>query len=131
MRPGLLFWLLALVLGVFCEPIASSSWAGGAPVLLTDSSTWASLEAFPAEERAAISATLGLIAAGGPFPYRQDGAIFSNRESLLPAEPQGYYHEYTVPTPGSRDRGARRIVAGSRGEIYYTDDHYRSFWRIR
>jgi ribonuclease T1 len=131
MRLGRLFWLLALLLSVFCAPFASFPGAASAPILLADSSTWASLEAFPAEERAAISATLGRIAAGGPFPYRQDGAIFSNREGLLPAKPQGYYHEYTVPTPGFRDRATRRIVAGSRGEVYYTDDHYRSFWRIR
>src|SRR5262249_38048796 len=103
----------------------------GAPVLLADSSTRASLEGFPAEERVAVNATLALIEAGGPFPYRQDGAIFSNREGLLPIEPEAYYREYTVPTPGAQGRGARRIVAGSRGEIYYTDDHYRSFWRIR
>ena len=85
----------------------------------------------PAEERSAIQQTLALIYAGGPFPYRQDGTVFSNREHLLPAEAHGYYHEYTVPTPGSPDRGARRIVMGSQGEAYYTDDHYRSFWRIR
>lgn len=70
---------------------------------------------------------LGLIAAGGPFPYSQDGVVFQNREKLLPKQSNGYYHEYTVPTPGSDDRGARRIVAGSDGELYYTDDHYDSF----
>ncbi|NLG26483.1 MAG: ribonuclease N [Chloroflexi bacterium] len=74
--------------------------------------------------------TLGLISNGGPFPYRQDGAVFQNREGLLPAQPSGYYHEYTVDTPGSRDRGARRIVTGSQGELYYTDDHYDSFRRV-
>lgn len=75
-------------------------------------------------------ATLERIKAGGPFPYRQDGRIFSNRERLLPDKRRGYYREYTVSTPGARDRGARRIVAGSGGEYYYTDDHYRSFRRI-
>lgn len=70
---------------------------------------------------------LALIAAGGPFPYRQDGVVFQNREKLLPKQSSSYYHEYTVPTPGSADRGARRIVAGQRGERYYTDDHYDSF----
>ena len=74
--------------------------------------------------------TLALIKAGGPFPYAQDGRVFSNRENLLPLRERGYYREYTVRTPGARDRGARRIVAGSRGEYYYTDDHYRSFKRI-
>ena len=76
-------------------------------------------------------ATLELIKAGGPFPYPQDGRIFSNREKLLPPKQRGYYREYTVRTPGVRDRGARRIVAGSAGEYYYTEDHYRSFQRIR
>lgn len=73
--------------------------------------------------------TLALIARGGPFPHRQDGAVFGNREHLLPQRPRGYYHEYTVETPGSRDRGARRIVTGGNPPdvYYYTDDHYRSF----
>jgi ribonuclease T1 len=71
-----------------------------------------------------------LIAAGGPFPYRQDGIVFQNREGLLPRRPAGYYHEYTVDTPGSPDRGPRRIIAGSQGERYYTDDHYASFKRV-
>jgi len=74
--------------------------------------------------------TLRLIERGGPFPYRKDGTVFGNRERLLPANPRGYYREYTVPTPGSRDRGARRIVTGEQGERYYTADHYRSFNRI-
>ena len=79
--------------------------------------------------------TLALIQRGGPFPYRKDGTTFQNRERLLPAKPRGYYREYTVPTPGARDRGARRIVSGGdprwSGEYYYTRDHYRSFRRIR
>ncbi len=70
---------------------------------------------------------LALIEAGGPFPYSQDGVVFENREKLLPKEASGYYHEYTVPTPGSSDRGARRIITGKDGERYYTDDHYDSF----
>jgi ribonuclease T1 len=74
--------------------------------------------------------TVALIDKGGPFPYDRDGIVFENREGLLPAEKQGYYHEYTVITPGSDDRGARRIIAGSSGELYYTDDHYNSFERI-
>jgi ribonuclease T1 len=74
--------------------------------------------------------TLDLIRAGGPFPYDRDGVVFENREGLLPDESSGYYHEYTVPTPGESDRGARRIISGSGGELYWTDDHYRSFERI-
>jgi ribonuclease T1 len=72
-------------------------------------------------------ATLALIEAGGPFPYDQDGSVFQNREGLLPSRPRGYYREYTVQTPGSPDRGARRIVTGASGERYWTDDHYESF----
>lgn len=73
-----------------------------------------------------------LIRAGGPFPYSKDGSVFGNRERLLPDRPRGEYREYTVPTPGSRDRGARRIVCSGRqatapDACYYTDDHYASF----
>lgn len=75
--------------------------------------------------------TLALIKRGGPFPYRKDGGTFGNREKRLPARARGYYREYTVPTPGARDRGARRIVAGRGGEYYYTADHYNTFKRIR
>jgi len=75
--------------------------------------------------------TLALIKRGGPFPFRKDGSRFGNREKRLPLKGHGYYREYTVPTPGARDRGARRIVAGRDGEYYYTDDHYNSFKRIR
>ncbi len=76
--------------------------------------------------------TLLLIDAGGPFPFRQDGAVFQNREGLLPDRAEGYYREYTVPTPGEGDRGARRIVTGADGERYWTADHYASFaWIAR
>jgi guanyl-specific ribonuclease Sa len=68
-----------------------------------------------------------LIASNGPFPYPEDGTVFDNREGLLPDCESGYYHEYTVKTPGSPDRGARRIVTGSGGEHFYTEDHYQSF----
>lgn len=74
--------------------------------------------------------TLELIRAGGPFPYSRDGVVFQNREGLLPREKGGYYHEYTVPTPGEGDRGARRVITGHAGELYYTDDHYASFRAI-
>src|SRR5690606_38878158 len=87
---------------------------------------------YPAWLPAEARDTLALIERGGPFPHRQDGAIFQNRERLLPAQPRGYYREYTVRTPGARDRGARRIVSGGRppAEFFYTDDHYRSFRRF-
>jgi ribonuclease T1 len=74
--------------------------------------------------------TLDRIKAGGPFPYARDGSVFGNREGLLPKRNRGYYREYTVKTPGAKNRGARRIVAGVPGEYYYTDDHYRTFRRI-
>jgi ribonuclease T1 len=78
--------------------------------------------------------TLNLIAAGGPYPYEKDGVVFGNRERLLPPNRRGYYHEYTVPTPRSRNRGARRIVCGGplkrTDNCYYSDDHYTSFNRI-
>jgi ribonuclease T1 len=78
--------------------------------------------------------TYELIRSGGPFPYGKDGTVFGNRERLLPAEKRGYYREYTVKTPGSRDRGARRIVCGGPPKAphacYYTADHYASFRKI-
>lgn len=74
---------------------------------------------------------LQLIKIGGPFPYAKDGAVFGNREELLPQRPRGYYHEYTVKTPAAGNRGARRIISGNNGEYYYTDNHYGSFKRIR
>lgn len=74
--------------------------------------------------------TLEVIRKNGPFAYSQDGRVFRNREELLPKRGQAYYREYTVKTPGARDRGARRIVVGGKGELYYTEDHYRSFRRI-
>lgn len=86
-----------------------------------------SLSALPPE----AARTVRLIEQGGPFPYpRSDGVVFRNAERHLPADPDGYYHEYTVPTPGSSTRGARRIITGSRGEYYYTADHYESFVRV-
>jgi ribonuclease T1 len=81
--------------------------------------------------------TLTLIRKGGPFPYSKDGTVFGNRERALPKQARGYYKEFTVKTPGSRDRGARRIVCGgevtnpAKSECFYTDDHYASFKRIK
>lgn len=76
-----------------------------------------------------------LILAGGPFPYAKDGTVFGNRERLLPAQPRGHYREYTVRTPGARNRGARRLVCGgvppTRPQVcYYTEDHYASFRQV-
>ncbi|MFD8703400.1 ribonuclease domain-containing protein [Kitasatospora sp. NPDC059648] len=82
------------------------------------------VSALPSQART----TLGLIAKGGPFPYRQDGVVFTNKEGVLPAQRSGYYHEYTVVTPGAPTRGTRRIVTGQRyQEDYYTGDHYATF----
>jgi ribonuclease T1 len=75
--------------------------------------------------------TIVLIKKGGPYPYKKDGSIFGNFERRLPLHERGYYKEFTVPSPGSRDRGARRIILGKAGELYYTDDHYESFRRVR
>jgi guanyl-specific ribonuclease Sa len=85
------------------------------------------LSSLPSQART----TIALIERGGPFPYpRNDGAAFHNNEHLLPRRPDGYYREYTVPTPGSPDRGARRIIAGGPGEFWYTDDHYETLRRV-
>jgi ribonuclease T1 len=89
------------------------------------------LAALPPEARQ----TEQLIRSGGPYPHAKDGAVFGNRERALPRQARGYYREYTVKTPGSRDRGARRIVCGGRemrapDACYYTADHYASFKRI-
>ena len=75
--------------------------------------------------------TIVLIRKGGPFPYKKDGTVFGNFERRLPLHERGYYKEFTVPSPGARDRGARRIILGKAGELYYTDDHYESFRRVR
>ena len=75
--------------------------------------------------------TIALIDENGPYPYRQDNGVFSNREGVLPKESKAYYREYTVVTPGSTDRGARRIIAGHDGTLYYTSDHYRTFRTVQ
>ena len=90
---------------------------------------WIAEASLPAEARE----TLRLIDRGGPYPYRRDGITFKNLEKRLPLKQRGYYREFTVPTPGSRDRGARRIVTGEQppAVFYYTDNHYRSFSEIK
>jgi ribonuclease T1 len=74
--------------------------------------------------------TLALIDRGGPYPYRQDNTVFTNVERILPIRAAGYYHEYTVVTPGSADRGTRRLVVGGQGDIFYTGDHYATFRQV-
>ena len=88
-------------------------------------------EVFAEELPKEAQATLALIRKGGPYPYAKDGAVFGNREGLLPKQKRGYYREYTVKTPGERTRGARRIIWGAGGEFYYTEDHYNHFSRIK
>jgi ribonuclease T1 len=132
----------ALLLLVVASYLGGQQWLGGgtqsgsaAPAQTANAAaadvSASALAAFSAEERGAISAALSLIAEGGPFPYKKDGSVFQNREGQLPPKPSGYYHEYTVKTPNSPDRGARRIVAGAGGEIYYTADHYDSFVQLK
>ncbi|GAB3387364.1 guanyl-specific ribonuclease [Lysobacter fragariae] len=144
--PWILVALFVLGLWLWAQPRTPSTAVPG-PVptasLPTASSTTTAPVALPpaSDDRVAqrpdflppeAHAMLRRIAAGGPFEHRQDGSVFGNRERRLPAQPRGYYHEYTVETPGSRDRGARRIITGGEPplEYWYTDDHYRSFRRF-
>lgn len=136
--------------GVLPEPTVSASYAGGseptspptdepsatatatatAPTTRIDDFSGLpliALEDLPQQARDVID----LIFTGGPFAYGEDGSTFNNYEGRLPDEPNGYYAEYTVDTPGSDDRGARRIIAGDGGDFYWTDDHYASFARVR
>ena len=119
---------LGLAFVVAVSVIASG--ATGAKERAPDAAT-VSVAQLPPEAQA----TDQLIRNGGPFPYSKDGVTFGNRERVLPARPRGFYREYTVKTPGSRDRGARRIVCGGRQATnpeacFYSDDHYTSFRRI-
>lgn len=117
----LLCWL-GLVSGLASGP-AHAFWWQSKPVDRHE----VRLDQLPPEARQ----TLSLIQRGGPFPYPRDGIVFGNRERLLPLQARNYYREYTVPTPGVKHRGARRIVTGVVGEYWYTADHYASFKRIR
>ncbi|WP_338144034.1 ribonuclease domain-containing protein [Nocardioides turkmenicus] len=131
-KPALVAVLVALLLALFagCGGSGGSGDDSGGGKTGTDPESglaWIAESDLPPEG----VETLELIDAGGPFPYPgKDGSTFGNREGILPEEPSGYYAEYTVPTPGSDDRGARRIVTGEGGEFYYTEDHYESFSRI-
>ena len=118
--------LIGLGLAVFSIAFVAPAGAQKAPPPALDASDIA-YSRLPAEAKG----TIALIRKGGPFPYAKDGAIFGNREKILPARERGYYREYTVKTPGQRTRGARRIIWGKGGEFYYTDDHYNHFRRVR
>jgi len=124
--PSLRLWLTVALIASTILAITSA----GARESASERSEIA-IAKLPAEARD----MLRLIRAGGPFAYERDGVTFGNREHLLPAQRRGYYHEYTVATPGARNRGARRIICGGARQTpdvcYYTDDHYASFRRIR
>jgi ribonuclease T1 len=122
--------------------VKSKLWRGLLPVLfaialLAFVGTGAGRQSSSAPEIAASELppeareTIALIRKGGPFLRERDGINFGNFEKRLPVQARGYYREYTVRTPGVQHRGARRIVAGRGGELYYTDDHYQSFRRIK
>jgi ribonuclease T1 len=107
-----------------CGPSGSSS---GEPSKDPDSGlAFVAVDDLPKEAQQMLT----LIDKGGPYPYSRDGIVYNNLEKILPKQTKGYYHEFTVKTPGEKDRGARRIVTGTGGERYYTDDHYKSFRRI-
>jgi ribonuclease T1 len=137
---GVLLTVVVLALGgwfgldtITADPSSSTSprAPSSAAAASTDPETgllWVGVAELPAEARR----TLTLIDSGGPFPYSRDGATFGNFERLLPTRPGGFYHEYTVPTPGTASRGARRIVTGEQERLFfYTADHYASFKRIK
>lgn len=119
-RPGA--FVFALTLAIASVPAAAQR----QPLPPPDVAAIATAQ-LPTEARA----TIELIRKGGPFLYAKDGAVFGNREGQLPRQKRGYYKEYTVKTPGERTRGARRIITGAGGELYYTEDHYNHFRRIR
>lgn len=125
-------WQLAaaVILAALSTGFSPASVQAKGPVAVAEIST-IPVAALPEQGRHMVS----LIYQGGPFRYDKDGAVFGNRERILPAKNRGYYREYTVKTPGERSRGARRIVCGgfvptSPDACYYTDDHYASFRRI-
>ena len=127
-RTSPLLWLiaaLAVFMGALWQQRAEN--ASAAP----KTKSWSRVqEVIPAAERAQVLDTLALIERGGPYPFDKDGSVFSNREGQLPPHARGWYREYTVPTPGAKNRGARRVVQGREGETFYTNDHYRTFVRI-
>ena len=125
-RAGLIGWLVSSLLAL-CHCLPAYADSAAAPAWSETPTAEIAVAELPREAQK----TLALIKHGGPFSYERDGSLFSNRERILPKRPRGYYREYTVPTPGATNRGARRIIAGSGGEYFYTDDHYRTFRLIR
>jgi ribonuclease T1 len=141
---GLLGLLGVLLLG--CSPHATSSaastaamggvaaplvGAGGSCPAPTPNTPGASLSKLPLRSLCALPAQAVQVwhafSSGGTLPYSRDGIVFSNAQKRLPLESRGYYHEYTVPTPGAKTRGTRRLITGQQHELYYTGDHYGSF----
>ena len=128
MRPSRAFGRLSAAIALLWVTMAATF---AQPIAVQEVPRAITVADMPREARA----TLALIRAGGPFPYERDGVRFGNRERLLPPKSRDHYREYTVRTPDVRHRGARRIVCGGSAKTpdacYYTDDHYRSFLRIR
>jgi ribonuclease T1 len=123
--------LVALAIGYGVKALGSDGGTAASRAPSGSGSVSASGEVALSSLPAQVATTVGLIESGGPFPYpRNDGVVFHNNEHRLPPEPDGYYHEYTVPTPGSPDRGARRVITGAPGEFWYTGDHYETFQRV-
>jgi len=123
--------LLAVLGFEGCANRAPSGPSGAGPVVSGTATPRSGLPTVPVAELPSQARTvLARIDRGGPFPYRQDGTVFNNFEGRLPKRAGGYYHEYTVPTPGSADRGARRLIVGRGGDVYYTSDHYDSFRQV-
>ena len=122
MRLAFLATLAAFFIGYAAVPASAQKAPAPRPAVTDIAAT-----ELPPEARE----TIALIRKKGPYPYAKDGVIFGNREAMLPPQKRGYYHEYTVRTPGERTRGARRIVTGSGGEIFYSADHYATFRRVR
>ena len=108
------------------------NWLAGLLAFVVASTAWGFSESTIEKKQLPKEAIemIALIRKGGPYPHERDGVAFGNREKRLPARERGWYREFTVRTPGERTRGARRIVAGRDGTLYYSDDHYRSFKRI-
>lgn len=124
--------LVVVALGYAVQAAVNHGSDGGSPAASSTTASTSGLrtvdqDSLPSQARH----TIALINHGGPYPYNRDGIIFRNDERVLPAQESGWYHEYTVPTPGESDRGARRIITGHDGSVYYTADHYASFVRVR
>jgi ribonuclease T1 len=124
-------WVAVVCAGVVLWPVSVQARITQEGTVAPADARTVALQQLPRQARE----TYQLILSGGPFPYEKDGTVFGNRERLLTRQPRGYYREYTVRTPGSRDRGARRLVCGGQrptqpDACYYTDDHYASFRKV-